>query len=140
MACLLFERSSLQVYEYVVLLAQVLYKFVLDMSLYNSILLQSHYRVDIDCPVSKIYMYIVLHSIPKISDMKFHLPTPHTAICTSTSKFSVFASANPEHCVHATWPGILDRDILHWLLHAPHVYMSIKRTRGNMLPICCPRK
>ena len=75
-------------------------------------------------------------SLPTIS-MERHLPLAHTSVRARTRELLV---PQPEHSVHAARTGILDRDVLHGLGHAPHVDMRIERARRAVLPVRGPRE
>lgn len=65
------------------------------------------------------------------------LPRPHAPIRARTRQR---LRAHPEHRADAARPSILDGDIAHRLVDAPHVDVSIERARRTVFAVRRPRE
>ena len=69
--------------------------------------------------------------------MERHAPHPNRPVRARARELAVL---EPEHRVHPPRGGVLDGDVLHRLLDAPHVDVRVERARRAVLPVRRPRE
>ena len=79
------------------------------------------------------------HSVLQIHSLRMERHAPHhdRPVRPSARELAVL---EPEHRVHPPRCGVLDGDVLHRLLDAPHVDVRVERARRAVPPVRGPRE